>query len=456
MPYSGGDRRFMESEPVVRLILRFALPAVAGMVAGAIYNIVDRIFVGRYVGPAGLAAVSVSFPSMLVMSAFTMLICTGGASRVSILLGAKKRREAEQVLASTLVMLAAVSAAFILLSFSSVEGMLKLSGADGEILAVAYDYLKILLRCAPLGLFGFASNFLVKASGSPKYAMFSQIVGACSNVALDALFIVSFGMGVAGAAYGTAISQGISAAMGLAYFLRRGASPRIRARFLTLPRAEVVRRIFAVGSAPFFMEFSFVLFMTIMNNLVVRYGGNDGLSAMGIFFGIDSLLFLPAIAIGEASQPIIGYNYGAARPARVVKAIKCALVMTVGLYLLSLFLAEAFAGEMMRLFTEDEGILAVGVPGMRIGYMAIPFMGITVVTNSALQGLGKGGHSLALSFCRHVLCMFLPLLILPRFFGMTGIWASYPVGDFGGGLISACFMVWVLRWLRSPEALSVK
>ena len=167
MPYSGGDRRFMESEPVVRLILRFALPAVAGMVAGAIYNIVDRIFVGRYVGPAGLAAVSVSFPSMLVMSAFTMLICTGGASRVSILLGAKKRREAEQVLASTLVMLAAVSAAFILLSFSSVEGMLKLSGADGEILVVAYDYLKILLRCAPLGLFGFASNFLVKASGSP-------------------------------------------------------------------------------------------------------------------------------------------------------------------------------------------------------------------------------------------------------------------------------------------------
>lgn len=446
----------METEPVPKLMLRFALPAVVGMVAGAIYNIVDRIFVGHYVGPAGLAAITVSFPPMLMTIAFALLICIGGSSRVAILFGAKRIEEAERALASTFVLLGCAGALFIAASLLFADDMLRLAGGTGEVLATARPYLKIVLLGAPFALFGFGANFLVRASGSPKYAMCTQIVGALANVALDALFIVTLDMGVAGAAYGTIAAQAISAAFGLAFFRRREAPLRIRARHIRLPRPEMIAKIFSVGSAPFFMEISFVVYMTIMNQLVLKYGGDAGLSAMGIFLSLDSLIFLPAMAVGEATQPIVGYNYGAGKPERVVKAIRFALMIAVGFYVVSGALAEIFAPQLMGLFTDDAELLRIGVPGMRVGYLGIPFMGITIITNSALQGLGKGAASLALSFCRHVFCMFVPLLTLPRIFGLKGVWMSFPCGDIGGSIIAACFLIWIIRWLKSPQALAVK
>ncbi|MCI5863708.1 MATE family efflux transporter [Cloacibacillus porcorum] len=446
----------MGSEPIPRLILSFALPAIIGMIAGAIYNIVDRIFVGRYVGSVGLAAITVSFPMMMMLMAFTLLICVGGASRVSILFGANKRRPAEQALTTTFVLLAIVGVASIAASFFATDTMLRLAGGSGEVLEMARPYLRIILLGAPFALFGFGANFLVRASGNPKYAMCTQIVGAVSNVLFDAFFIITLNMGVEGAAYGTVLAQAVSAIFGLSFFWRREAPLRIRAHFIGLPRWEVFKRICAVGSAPFFMELSFVCYMTLMNQLIIKYGGDDGLSAMGIFLSLDSLLFLPAMAIGEASQPIVGYNYGAGMPQRVTKAIYCALGMAVGFYIISFTLAEIFAEPLTRLFTNDPALLAIGVPGMRVGYVGLPFMGVTIVTNSALQGLGKGFASLALSFCRHVLCMFIPLIILPRIFGLLGVWMSFPCGDIGGCVISAGFLIWIIRWLKSPEALVVK
>ncbi len=453
---SENDRDFMGAEPVTRLMMRFALPAVAGMVAGAVYNIVDRIFVGRYVGPAGLAAITVSFPPMLMTMAFALLICTGGSSRVAILFGAKRADEAERALASTFVMLAGAGALFVVSGLQFADDMLRLAGGSGAVLAAARPYLKIIMLGAPFGLFGFGANFLVRASGSPKYAMCTQIVGAFANVALDAIFIAALDMGVAGAAYGTVAAQALSAAFGLAFFRRGDAPLRLRARNVRLPEWAAAKRICAVGSAPFFMEISFVVYMTIMNQLVIRHGEEAGLSAMGIFLSLDSLLFLPAMAVGEATQPIVGYNYGAGKPERAVEAIRFALATAIGFYIVSGALAEIFAPQLIGLFTDDAELLAIGVPGMRVGYLGIPFMGVTIITNSALQGLGKGAASLALSFCRHVFCMFVPLLTLPRIFGLAGVWMSFPCGDIGGGLVSVCFLMWVIRWLKSPQALVVK
>ena len=158
----------METEPVPKLMMRFALPAVVGMVAGAIYNIVDRIFVGHYVGPAGLAAITVSFPPMLMTIAFALLICIGGSSRVAILFGAKRIDEAERALASTFVLLGCAGALFIAASLLFADDMLRLAGGTGEVLETARPYLKIVLLGAPFALFGFGANFLVRASGSPK------------------------------------------------------------------------------------------------------------------------------------------------------------------------------------------------------------------------------------------------------------------------------------------------
>lgn len=446
----------LDEEKIPKLLFTFAIPAMVGMIAGAVYNIVDRIFVGQYVGPAGLAAISICFPTMLLMFAFSLLISVGGASRVAILRGARKQRPAEQALAHAFMLLALVGIGSALFSLTpGVDKLLTLSGASEDIIPPAKNYLRIILIGGPFALVGAGVNSLVRACGSPRYAMGTQILGALTNVVLDAFFIAKLGMGVEGAAYGTIIAQALATACGVAFFYTKFTTLRIRPRFMFRPRLKVIKKIVSVGFAPFIIELSFVLYMTVMNRSIHRYGGDIGLSALGVFFAIDSLLFLPAMAIGEATQPIIGYNYGAGKPERVIKTIKLALVFVTVLYMCSFLLGELFAREMMMLFNDDPELLAIGVPGMRIGYIGIIFVGVPIITTSALQGLGKARAALAMAISRHAVFMFLPLLILPRFFGLWGVWMSFPTSDIFGCVMAVFFLRWLIAWLKSPAALIV-
>ncbi|MCF0248092.1 MAG: MATE family efflux transporter, partial [Synergistes sp.] len=265
-----------------------------------------------------------------------------------------------------------------------------------------------------------------------------------------------FGMGIEGAAYGTVAAQALSAAFGLAFFWRKDTPLKIRREFIGLPKFDVLKRIISVGSTGFFVEISFVVYMTIMSRLVTKYGGDVGLSVLGIFFSLDSLLFLPAIAVGEAAQPIIGYNYGAGSPQRVEKVIHYALLMAVGFYIVTFGIAEIFTEPLIRLFTNDPKLIETGVSGLRIGYLALPFFGVAIVTGASLQGLGKGLPSLILSFVRNVAGLFIPITFMPRIFGYNGVWLSFPCSDLISGFTSIGFLVWVLRWLKTPEALKVK
>ena len=443
----------LDEGSIPKLLLGFVMPAVLGMLAGAVYNIVDRVFVGQFVGPNGLAAISTSFPTMLMMIACSLLVGVGGASRVAILRGARKQRPAEQALTHSIMMLAVMGAAFIVLSFFGLDAALRLSGASEQVLPMARTYLRIILIGAPLALIGFGINSLIRACGSPRWAMATQMIGAVANVILDALFIYYMNMGVAGAAWGTVIAQGISSAAGLAFFIWGDSPLKIRMHFLLRPKFKVVKKICAVGSAPFLVEFSFVIYMTVMNQLIHKYGGDLALSALGVFFSLDSLLFLPAMAIGEAAQPIIGYNYGARKPERVISTIKWALAMVTVFYIFSFTVAEVFTESLISIFSTSAELLAIGVPAMRIGYIGLIFFGMPIVTNSALQGLGKARASLLLSMARQVLFMYAPLFVLPKYFGIWGVWMSFPVGDISGCLIAALFLKRLFSWLKGDSAI---
>ena len=443
----------IDQEKMPKLLVYFALPAMVGMIAGAIYNIVDRIFVGQFVGANGLAAITLGFPTMLLMFSFSLLIGVGGSSRVAILRGAKKHRFAEQALAHSLMLLAVVGFGGMALSINGVDVLLKLSGASEEIIPFARNYLRIILIGGPLALMGHGINSLIRACGNPRYAMGTQILGAVSNIFLDALFIMKMGMGIEGAALGTILAQGAATVLGMMYFYSGKSPLRIRLHFIVRPRIKVIKKIFAVGSSPFITELSFVFYTTLMNNMVRKYGGDIGLSAMGVFLSLDSLFFLPAMAIGEAVQPIIGYNYGAGKPKRVIEAIKSGIFIVTLFYLFSFVAAEVFAEPMIRLFNDDPRLLAIGVPGMRIGYVGIIFMGVTIVTNSALLGLGKARQAITLSIFRHAVFLFLPLMILPRFFGLLGVWMSFPVGDIFGCFVALIFLKKLMKWLNSDSAL---
>lgn len=439
----------MDEGSMPRLIFRFALPSTVGMIASAIYNMVDRIFVGRYVGPVGLASITVAYPTMLLMFAFSIMVSVGGASRVSILRGARRRREAERVLAHVFMLLITLGIMGVVLGLTSVDPMLRLSGVSRETLPGARSYLRIILLGTPVALVGGAFNSIIRACGSPRYAMGTQVLGATANVILDAVFIKYMGMGVTGAAFGTVFAQAIATAVGLAYFFGPLTPLRIRPYFFLRPVWSIFKKIFAVGSAPFFVNLTFVLYMTIMNRTIRVYGGDIGLSAVGIFFSIDSLLFLPSVAIADAVMPIIGYNYGAQKYDRVIEAIKTAILIATCLYTVSFLTAEIFAEQLVRLFNDAPELLAIAVPGTRIGYLGVIFVGVTFTMNSALQGLGKARATFILSFMRSFVFSLAPLLILPHFFGMWGIWMTMPVGNVLSCIAATFFLRWTLNWLRA-------
>lgn len=433
---------FMGRESITRLILKFAGPSILAMLSHSLYNVVDRMFVGRYVGTDGLAATSVCFPYMMFGIALSMLPNVGGSALISIALGRRDKIEAERVLGNAFFL--AIAASFILnavgLIFS--EDIIRLSGGTESIERTAREYLDVIIWGVPFSTLAFSINGSIRAQGRPGYAMGALLLGAVCNIALDALFIVWFGWGIRGAAIATVISQIVSFFWVMGFFILKKGEIGIKLKYI-YPNLSILSKIAMLGIAPFFTEISFSVFMLLFNRAISFYGGNLAMSALGIFMGWDSLLFLPALGIGEAVQPIFGYNYGAGLFSRVTEALKSAIVLACGYLLGSMFVVYFFAKYMVSMFTSDLVLIDIAVNGMTISYAGVVMMGIVIITGSYLQGLGRGKTLLFLTACRHFIFLIPTILILPRFLGLNGIWAAMPLVDFFGGLLSITMLLYL-------------
>ena len=437
----------MGREPVLKLIVSFALPSIAGMLAGSLYNIVDRMFVGRIVGPEGLAAISVCFPFMLLLLSLCLLFGIGAVPLISQALGEGDRKRAERALGNVVSSVAVIGTLFMIAGMGGMDFLLRLSGADDALLPLAREYMRIILMAVPVGMLAFALNFCVRAEGRPLFAMGTQVVGAVSNILLDALFIWGWGWGVAGAAWGTIISQMVSLLWVSSFYGQGRGCLRIRLRSLR-PRLEILKRILALGLSPCLTELSFSLFFVLFNRSMNAYGGPIAVSALGAFLGWDSMLFLPVLGIGEAVQTLFGYNWGARLPGRVLETLKWALILAAGYFVGSALGVYIFVEEMMRFFTTDPALLVLASEGMIIAYSGVVFSGITLIANSFFQGLGRAKLSLLLSLTRQLLMLIPAIFILPRFWGVKGVWACFPVLDMGGGILAFFLLLRYYRILR--------
>lgn len=443
------DPRLMENEGIPRLLARFAGPAMVGMIASALYNIVDRIFVGQTVGASGIAAIALGFPLMLFFFSFALLVGVGGGSRIAILLGAGEEREAERTLGNAVFICFVLGVFFFIFSSAFIDPILRLSGASDHLLPMARSYLAIVLWGVFFAIFSFAFSSFIRAAGSPGYAMGTQVIGAVANVLLDAWFVLVLKKGVEGAAVATVISQAISMCWAAGYFLLPHSKLKLLRTHVFTPHWPNIRQILMVGLPSCLIELNFVLIHALMNVGVQRDGGDLAVSATGIFMSLDSLLFMPAIAIGEGAQPIIGYNYGAKRPDRVIETIKLAMWATTLFYIASFLLIQTSAETLVRLFNRsDPELIALAAVAMRIANMGIPVMGISIITSFTFQGLGRAKEALFLSFIRFGLLLVIPLLVLPRIFGLYGNWAAFFVSDIGGSAICAAFLYFLIRKLR--------
>ncbi len=437
----------MGEEKIFRLLLRFSVPAVVGMMVQALYNFVDRIYIGRAVGSIGIAATTISMPIMLIGFAFGLMIGIGATALISIRLGERNKDQAEQIMGNAAVMLFLISVVLMVPGLVFLTPLLKVFGATDTILPYAQDYMRIIILGWLFQVFGFGLNNFIRGEGNPKMAMLTMLIGSIINMILDPIFIFGFGWGMKGAAWATVISQLISAVWVLYYFLSGKSVLKIRVKYFRLKPSLMVK-ILALGGAPFLMHISDSMMSAILNNQLRIYGGDLGISLLGVIMSLMMMIFMFIIGISQGSQPIIGYNYGARQYDRVKKALAQAVMVATGGVLIGYIIIMLFPAQLVRIFNEDEALVELGIQAMPIFFSLLPLIGFQAISSTFFQAVGKAKQSMFLVLTRSVILHVPGLLLLPRFFGLDGIWIATPISTLGSSLITGIFLYYILRRLK--------
>ncbi|MBU3110599.1 MATE family efflux transporter [Clostridium lacusfryxellense] len=438
-------------ESIGKLLIKFSVPAIIGMLVNGLYNVIDRVFIGRGVGNLALAGVTVTFPIAIMIMAFAMLVGIGSAALISIKLGQQKKEEAEHILGNAFTLLIIISILVTILGLIFLDPILSKIGASKDIMPFAKDYITIILIGGIFQGVGFGLNNTIRSEGNPKAAMFTMLIGGILNTILDPIFIFVFHMGTRGAAIATILSQAISMIWVLYYFFGGKSVLKIRYKNLKLD-AKVVKSIFAIGMSPFSMQLAASVVSIISNRSLVQYGGDIALGAMGVIMSVVMMILMPTFGINQGCQPIIGYNYGAKNYHRVKHALFIAIIAATCITVTGFAIIELFPKQIIGLFNKDPELLAVGSHGIRIYLMMLPIIGFQIVSANYFQAIGKAGISIFLGLSRQVILLIPLLFILPRFFGLTGVWMSGPSSDALASIITAVFIFIEIKHLNKLQS----
>lgn len=432
---------------IPQLLLKFSIPAIIGMVVTALYNVVDRIFVGQGVGSKAIAGIGVSFPFMILMMGFGMLTAFGAVSLISIRLGEHKKEEAEIILGNGVVLLVGVSFILSIIGLLFIDPLLRFFGASPAILPYARVYLRIILYGGVFSGISFGMNHMIRAEGNPRFAMSTMLLGGILNTILDPLFIFVFKWGIAGAAWATILSQAVSAAWVVSYYLRGKSTLKIHPANFRL-RPDVVRSILAIGSAPFALQVAASMVTIIFNHTMRFHGGDIGISAMNVVNSIAMLILMPLFGINQGAQPIIGYNYGARRFDRVKKTLTLAVMAATSIVLLGFIVTQIFAVQLISLFNaKDTEFILFGSHALRVFLLMLPIIGFQIISSNYFQATGKPKQAMVLTLSRQVLFLVPALLILPRIFGLEGVFWAGPTSDFFASIVTGVCLFYELRHL---------
>lgn len=439
--------------PIGKLLMQFALPSVVAMVINAIYNIVDQIFIGQGVGYLGNAATTIAFPIVTIILAVSTLLGAGGSAFAAIKLGEHNEGQAEDTLgcASVTGLLAGILIAVLGLVF--LNPLIKLFGASENTIEYARQYTSIILIAAPFNVLGVILSNFARTDGNPLLSMYSMLIGALLNVALDPLFIFIFRLGVAGAAYATAISQMVSAAVLIYYFFFKS-TMRLHRRNLRIS-GSIFKSIAVLGISSCALQLASTALNIILNNVLVYYGDRDpiggdiALSAMGIVLKISMIVISVCVGIGIGSQPILGFNRGAKQIDRVRKTYICALVIATSVTIIGWALCETIPDTILLLFGKENPVFTeFAVRSMRIYLGGIFAAGMQIATTSYYQATGQPLKANIMSLLRQILLLIPLLLILPKFMGLNGVLYAGLFADLATGCIVAFFVVSELRKLK--------
>jgi putative MATE family efflux protein len=446
------------TEKISRLLWSFSIPAIIGMLVNAIYNIVDRIYVGQGVNPLGIAGITLVMPVMMVIQAASMLVGIGANSLFAIRLGEGRSGEVEKIMGHAFVLLFLIPFIVIVIIFIFMDSILiNILGAGESVFPFAKSYLRIILYGSVFAAMGPGINHFIRSDGHPRTSMTTQIIGAGLNIILDPIFIFVFGWGIAGAAWATIFSQFVSFVWVMYYFNSKYTKLRFRPRAMRL-EFKVTSEILAIGFAPFAMQLAMSLVNILMNNALVQYGGDNAVTAMGIAFSILIICFMPLQGLTQGAQPIIGYNYGARHYRRVIDTVKLALVSATIFLAAGWIVIQLFPAFFVSIFTKEQGELkTVGIRCLHIATLMFPVIGIQMIGANYFQAVGKPLQSTILSMSRQLL-FYIPILsVLPRFFAryglspLDGVFAAMPCADI---LAVSCTTVFLLAEWKKLKSLA--
>ncbi|OGK06743.1 MAG: hypothetical protein A2W80_10460 [Candidatus Riflebacteria bacterium GWC2_50_8] len=434
--------RDLETMPVSKLLIRFAIPAITGTMVTSLYNVVDRIFLGRYVGELGIAATTVAMPLMMLVMAIGMLIGFGTNSQISIRLGEKNYEEAERLLGQGLFLFVVASLSFTVVSLIYMKPLLLLFGATESVLPYAETYLSIVVLGTLTHLISFGANNFIRGEGNPRVAMATMIIGGVINVVLDYLFIGVFGWGMAGAAWATVIGYSVSAIWVLHYFISGRSVVKLYWRNFCM-RWESIKGVLAMGSPHFIMNAIASIQMSLFNNQLARFGGDNAISVMGVIMSFSLIWQMPIVGVSQGLQPIVGYNYGARKFVRVKKALYMAILASTAICVVFFVMIQFFPEPLFKLFVSDSNseLVNAGAPAVRRFLLMLPIVGFLIISGNYYQFTGRPRTSLILTVSRQIFVLIPALLILPEFLGLNGVWYVMPTSDLCAFILTGIFFV---------------
>ena len=444
------------SLPVRKLMLKFAIPSIVAMVISALYNIVDQLFIGQAVGTLGNAATNIAFPLTTACISLALMFGVGGASCFNLDMGRGNREKAIYYVGNAAVLLFSSGAILLIITQLFLTPLLKGFGAPADVLPYAQSYVRITSIGFPFLILTTGGGHLIRADGSPQMTMICNVTGAVINTVLDALFVLKFQFGMAGAAWATVIGQVVSGVIVILY-MRQYKTVKLERKHL-LVRFQYAREIAAIGMASFLNQLAMLVVQIVMNNSLTYYGALSEfgeaipLACAGIVIKVNQIFFSVVIGLSQGCQPIASFNYGAKKYARVREAYRVSVVLGVAISLVSFTLFQICPRQILQLFGDNtEQYFAFGIQFFRIFLFFTWLNALQPLTANFFTSIGKPKKGIFLSLTRQLL-FFLPLIIiLPRIFGVVGLMYTAPIADVAAGIVAITMAAAEFRLMKRQE-----
>ncbi|HAU5401112.1 TPA: MATE family efflux transporter, partial [Clostridioides difficile] len=427
------------NESVGKLLFKLATPAIIAQIVNVLYNIVDRIFIGRMEnGEVAMAGVGVAFPIIIIIMACSYLIGMGGGPLAAIKMGEQNNDEAEKIMSNSFSVLV-ILAILLTIGFKiGKEPLLWIFGASESTIGYSMDYLNIYLMGTVFVQISMGMNTFINTQGFATTGMMTVAIGALINIILDPIFIFGFNMGVKGAALATIIAQGVSAIWVLMFLFGKKSILKIKKKYM-IPKASIVLPVLGLGISPFIMQSTESLVLISLNSKLQMYGGDLAVGSMAIMSSIMQILMLPNMGVTQGAQPIISYNYGSGQLDRVKKTFKLCLLSCLTYSTILWLLLMIFPTFFVSIFNKNPQLLSMTSWSIKIYFAGAFMFGIQIACQQTFLALGKATISLVLALLRKIVLLIPLIFILPTFFNekLFAVILAEPVADITAATITA-------------------